>query len=225
MSYCVICYESINESYTCSMCLNSSCINCATTFKKCCFCGYEIDRVKREISYQLSLIDIEYKQDDTNEIIKPCPVCNTFIEKHSQDCMQMYCTVCSTAWMWNTSGILKPRLKDIHNPHFTPKKYLVVDPLSSDSLKLACKSLNRLAGEEYKYAVDMFTIRTLYAAKETSFSEFCERVTNRFKINDRLMAIKRILKKYVEGAIDISSCNRELSIYDLKLEKGQLPYT
>lgn len=98
------------DKYTCGLCHTNLCKRCLTivppsqedTSSDCKEKGHTC---KQEDVQSAKLI-----QKDS----KPCPKCGMFIHK-IDGCDQMWCTLCKTAFSWETGAIVSGR---VHNPHF-----------------------------------------------------------------------------------------------------------
>lgn len=234
MSYCIICNLLIdNDESRCTVCLKISCASCLEKNEnKCCFCDSHSEELEREIRDQFSLLAITKSQlisssstiAVNDDEIKPCPVCGVFIEKEKEDCSQIYCTICKTAWCWKTMKIVTEK-KLIHNPHFFDKPSRNYSTLSSFKRRLAWKCLKRLDDEEYTYASDTFLYRVNFINGQIDVTEFKKSISDRFKLREKHLSIAKILDEYLNEKVSETEC--ELRLFDLfgsNLKPGSLPY-
>jgi hypothetical protein len=92
------CRGFINNRWNCGVCSAKICNEC-----------HEIK--KDEHKCDPSVVEtIKLLKSDT----KPCPKCHTPIHK-LEGCDQMWCTICKTAFSWNTGKVINGQ---VHNPHY-----------------------------------------------------------------------------------------------------------
>jgi hypothetical protein len=131
------------------------------------------------------------------DISRKCPKCFTRIEKSTEDCGQIYCTICSTAWSWKTGKIIKS-VFDIHNPLFYQTK-------SRDKIRFVNAAEDRLAHKIYKslktldrafefFNTALFENRIAYIGERITFEQFKLYIREIYKAYDRDVKIKNLLE-------------------------------
>lgn len=238
MNYCIICNDNVNddnEEFTCTICSRTNCSSCTEkNGNKCCFCNSSTGELEREIENQFSLLAItklhlissfsDVDDEINDEKIKPCPVCGIFIEKEKEDCSQIYCTICKSAWCWKTMKIVVEK-KLIHNPHYFDKQLFRNYSVRSRKRKLALKCLKRLDEEEYTYASDTYMYKVNFITEQINVTEFKKYISERFKLRKKHLGIADILTKYLNKEITRSECESKLfDLFDATLKPGHLPY-
>jgi hypothetical protein len=173
----------------------------------------------------ISLTADNNNEINENEEIKPCPVCGIFIEKEKEDCSQIYCTICKSAWCWKTMKIVTEK-KLIHNPHYFDKPFRNYSTRKSRKRRLALKCLKRLDEEEYTYASDTYMYRVNFINEQINVTEFKKSIIERFKLREKHLGIAKVLTKYLNDEITRSECESELyDLFDVILKPGHLPYS
>jgi len=92
------CRGFINNRWNCGVCATKICNEC-----------HEIKRDEHKCDPSV-VETIKLLKTDT----KACPKCHTLIHK-LEGCDQMWCTICKTAFSWNTGKIISGQ---VHNPHY-----------------------------------------------------------------------------------------------------------
>ncbi len=85
-----------------------TCVDCGIDV--CMSCGKKIPFKRVHRCKKDDIATIKLLKENT----KSCPKCSTGIYR-SEGCPQMFCTICHTAFDWNTLQIIKGA---IHNPHY-----------------------------------------------------------------------------------------------------------
>lgn len=244
MSECSICIRSNVKLVVCNVCSGNSCVECVNmNSNRCCHCNIHIvkqDREKyKEIHNQISslystrkLINGEVNTYSSSNVplYRNCPVCFTLIEKQIDDCSQIYCTVCNTAWSWLTLKIVPNKL-DIHNPHFFNKTVrkrpsTTNDNVLNKALRNAFKCLVELDKQEEKYVTDCFIERVSNIIGNTSFDEFVSRISSRYNIRVKDDMVKPILEDFLKSPSNenVFTTNGKLQQIDVTYSLSNLPY-
>ncbi len=100
------CKGFLSSQYKCEICKINVC--------KDCHLPIGIDKSLKD-THVCNPDDVESTKNIKKET-RPCPKCGTRIFKIA-GCDQMWCTICHTAFSWNTNKIIITN--QIHNPHFT----------------------------------------------------------------------------------------------------------
>jgi|SRR5579864_685884 len=164
---------------------NNACITCNILYCACCGSELTASHVCDGESERL-----------INATTKKCPSCFVRIEKPPDDCCQMYCVMCKTAWSWTTLKIIHD-VSEIHNRHFftvTDRiKKRFVDQKRDKLARAIYKSLKTLDRVDEYYAQDSYMNRLAYLNDEISISEF-KRVVLSLRANyDRDIAVRNVL--------------------------------
>jgi len=195
-----------NESY-CPYCL--------------CFIGtdplkHEIDRIPfTKITVENSFkenSEIPLTLEDVGDVdswqllvltTKQCPMCNALIEKHTDDCDQMYCVLCKTVWSWKSKKIIKNNT-DIHNSYYFDRLCTIdrsipqfENPMYSYVMNKIIKCLQILDRTYEMFTVGLFENRVAYIGERINSHEFSNEIFEIYKTRDRNLAIKSVLENFV----------------------------
>lgn len=193
---------------------------------KCCSCSTLVDDCAIEVQRQ---VDLLYATRDElhaplvgsiSDNIKQCPTCAAWIEKVPEDCPQIFCILCKTAWSWDTLYVVTdPNL--IHAPHFflTESTYLPPSHLPHSVKRALIKCVKALDKEANKYASDAFLNRAMYISECISLDEFKRRAYDRYVMFKKYNCLNMILKAH--NLDEISSIH---SSYSIEEHKINLPY-